>query len=147
MQLHRLFQQGLANDFDYFPDDYRAATAQANSRLRLLLASYRPSRLILTAAQYRRLVGYAIAGLQPASQSPRQAFLYWVYVDPARRDHGIGRQLMTETLANLKRRQMKVVRLATHNYVDYYHRYGFVSQPEQSFSIGPTKMYIMELQL
>jgi len=141
-QLRQLFRQGLASDFDYFPRDYLNAVDRANSAPRLLLAVIRPSRLILIAQQGRKLVGYTITGFE----SPGEAFLYWVYVDPKIRGHRVGRRLMAETLSRLKQRNIQKVRLATHDYVDYYRRYGFKSRPEQSFSIGPTKMYIMELQ-
>ncbi len=141
--LHQLFRQGLYDDFGYFPAEYLRATDRANSTFRLAYAALRPHRLIIVAQQNNQVVGYTISGYE----NRNEAFIYWVYVNPTHRNAGIGKELMQETLSTFARRNKTTIRLATHNYVDYYKRYGFQTKPKENFSIGDTKMYIMELNL
>lgn len=75
-----------------------------------------PDVIVLVAEREGEVVGYAYAGLEGpdymALRGPAGA-LYDIVVDPAARGHGVGRQLLEATLAELAARGAPRVVLAT----------------------------------
>ncbi len=121
VKLRRLFKRAVAEDFNYFPETYRRRVLADNNLPRLAWGAVRPSRILLGAQQTNSLVGYAITGVN----SDRTAKLYWLYVSPEARSQRLGSQLLDRLLVILPERGIQRMSLVTHNYQDYYSKYGF----------------------
>ena len=119
--LNRLFVNAVHNHFQYFPDHVRQRVIRDHSLWRLALAAADPRRVVLTAKQDHRIIGYAI-GAKPTT-GPAQ--LYWLYVEPDHRGSNIGLSLLSRMLKHLGAKGATDVSIATHDHRRYYERQGF----------------------
>ena len=106
----------LHHDLD--PQRFIAATsATENGYGRFLVSQLdEPDRFVLVAETGQAVLAYAYAGIEGqdwmALRGPA-GVLYDIVVDPAQRQHGIGRMLLDAVLANLKDRGAERVVLST----------------------------------
>ncbi|HSX14695.1 MAG TPA: GNAT family N-acetyltransferase [Candidatus Saccharimonadales bacterium] len=135
-QLHRLFQSAVASDFSYFPGPYRAQVLRENSLIRLLVAAFRPSRILLGAWRNGELVGYIIG----VTNGNASAKIYWLYVRPDARGAKLGTKLLDSFVEVVRSRGMERISLVTHNYEDYYRKYGFKLE-------GTDKLYGVDMKI
>lgn len=126
-ELRRLFRRAVAEDFSYFPKSYRWRVLADNNLLRLAIAAMKPNRILLGAWHDGKLTGYAIAGTNRGGMGK----LYWLYVAPEFRRHGVGGQLLDQLEQMMHHRGMRQVGLVTHNYDPYYAKRGFKLQKSQ----------------
>ncbi len=95
------------HDFD--PERFIAATPRTEYGYASFLGSQleEPSVIVLVAERGGEVVGYTYAGVEGTDymslRGPAGA-LYDIVVDPAHREHGIGRALLDATLAELQAR-------------------------------------------
>lgn len=121
-RLHYLFNQALEKDFLYFSTDYRRNVSHANSRSKIRLGIIHPKRLFLGLYDSSELKGYSMSGVIPKSN---QAFLYWLYIEPALRKQHHGQILLEQTENELKSRNVDSISLVTHNHHQFYERAGY----------------------
>lgn len=138
--LRRLFQRAVAQDFSYFPEAYQSQVLRDNSLPHLLVASLRPNRILLGARTAKELIGYVIAGTNGNDTGK----IYWLYVAPEGRGQSLGRLLLVRSLEKMHQRGMRRVSLVTHNYDDYYTRFGFKVEKRQQLYGVP--MNVMSYQ-
>ncbi len=119
--LHRLFQEALRRDFQYFPQEYIAEIGRQNNLWRLTIALTRANRIMAVAKVRGRIVGYIIGSLTSGGTSE----LYWLYVDRQYRNHRVGGRLLQEALQIARSKGAHRVFLVTYNLRDYYQRQGF----------------------
>jgi ribosomal protein S18 acetylase RimI-like enzyme len=77
---------------------------------------------LLGAQQTNSLQGYAITGIN----NDETAKIYWLYVSPEARGQKLGGLLLDRLMVILPERGVRRVSLVTHNYQDYYSKYGFM---------------------
>ncbi len=95
---------------------------QRENRLHSLArAAIDRSRIVIVARQGRRVIGYAIGAI-PADKHGQ---FYWLFVDPAAREQGIGLRLVAHMLERMARYGACDVLLSTHEHAQYYARQGF----------------------
>jgi ribosomal protein S18 acetylase RimI-like enzyme len=119
--LTRLFTQATQQHFDYFPLAVRKRVISEHSVHKLLLATLDSRRVVLTARQDRRIVGYCLG----ATPKTGAAQIYWLYVDPDHRGSNIGLSLLSRMLKLLGQKGARDVSIATHDHRRYYERQGF----------------------
>lgn len=119
--LRRLFVVALRQDFTYFPADYVTEINRQNNLLRLALAQRRRGRVMQVAKYDGQVIGYALGSLTPEGNGE----LYWLYVNPAARQRGIGNRLLEAGTGELLAKGARRVTLVTYNLKDYYLRHGF----------------------
>ena len=118
--LEKMFVQAVRHHFAYFPEHYQREIIRQNNLSRLALATLNPRRPIFVAAEYRRLLGYVIAG-----QSGGEGHIFWLFVLPDSRGQNLGLKLLSRALRQLELQGAKAVVLNTHDHEDYYRRQGF----------------------
>lgn len=121
LELRRLFVRAVDEDFSYFPDEYRGKVLSDNNLPRLVVASLRPSRILVGARQAGRMIGYVIAGIN----GDESGKIYWLYVSPEGRGLNLGQSLLRRSMRQMHERGMRRVSLVTHDYTDYYKKFGF----------------------
>ena len=119
--LRHLFVEAVATDFSYFPGTYRRQVLRQNGLGRLAIATLRRSRLLLGATANGRLVGYAIG----RTNRNATAKIYWLYVTPEWRSHGVGSKLLGDLMDEFRRRGSRQASLVTYKQAEYYRRKGF----------------------
>ncbi len=139
-RLRRLFTRAVAEDFNYFPEAYRRQVLRDNNLPRLMVAAIRPARILLGSWWDDNLIGYSIAGINGNDTGK----IYWLYVAPEGRGQNLGRSLLERSLQVMRRRGMNRVSLVTHNYGDYYTKFGFQTEKRQQLYGVP--MNIMSYQ-
>ncbi len=120
-ELNRLFEWAVRAHFTYFPETVQERVLREHSISKLMLAKMDRRRVLLTARNQGRLIGYAIGAVPDTG--PAQ--LYWLYVEPDHRGDNIGLSLLSRMLKVLGERGAKVVSIATHDHRRYYQRQGF----------------------
>jgi ribosomal protein S18 acetylase RimI-like enzyme len=106
----------LHHDFD--PERFIAAAPRTEQRYASFLGSQldEPNVVILVAARNNEVVGYTYGGVEDydymALRGPA-GVVYDIVVDPAHRGHGVGRQLLDATIAELGARGAPRVVLST----------------------------------
>ena len=106
----------LHHDFD--PQRFMAATAGTERGYGSFLGTQlaEPDVIVLVAERDGEVVGYTYAGMEGVDYMSLRGpagVLYDIVVDPAYRDHGIGRRLLDATLAALGRKGAPRVVLST----------------------------------
>lgn len=131
-QLHRLFQKAVAEDFSYFPTEYQKQVLRENNLPRLAIAAFRPSRIMYGAWQNNRLMGYILG----ATNGNSSGKIYWLYVSPESRGQKLGQQLLDRLVTTMQLLGMDRVKLVTHDYDEYYSKYGFkVDKEDQVYGV------------
>ena len=126
-ELRRLFKRAVAEDFSYFPAQYQHKVLRDNNLPRLFVASIRPSRILLGARKGDQLIGYVIAGVNGDDTGK----IYWLYVSPEGRGMNLGASLLKRALKEMRGRGMNRASLVTHDYADYYKKFGFTLDKAQ----------------
>jgi ribosomal protein S18 acetylase RimI-like enzyme len=96
------------------PDDYLDGLSvdERLSQHRLTLEHPRPDWRVWVADEERSVVGFAITGpSEDADADPRTAELYAIYLDPGVYGTGVGRQLFTHAIEDLRERGFKAATL------------------------------------
>ena len=119
--LNRLFTCAVHDHFGYFPSVVRERVIREHSVQKLFLATLDSRRVILTARQGSKIVGYCFGAVP--KRGPAQVF--WLYMDPDYRGENIGVALLTRMLHLLEDRGAKTISIATHDHRRYYERQGF----------------------
>jgi ribosomal protein S18 acetylase RimI-like enzyme len=119
--LNRLFTCAVHAHFGYFPSAVRHRVIKEHSVQKLFLATLDSRRVILTAKEGSKIIGYCL-GAAP-KVGPAQVF--WLYVDPEYRGSNIGLTLLSRMLKLLVRRGAQTISIATHDHRRYYERQGF----------------------
>jgi len=118
LALGRLGALLVRTHHDFDPKRFIPATAQTERGYGAFLASQVDNEnvVVLVAEEGGEVIGYAYAGLEGMDymslRGPAGA-LYDIVVDPSHRRHGIGRQLLEATLAELRARGAPRVVLST----------------------------------
>ncbi|HVQ44482.1 MAG TPA: GNAT family N-acetyltransferase [Candidatus Saccharimonadia bacterium] len=121
ISLHQLFAEAVRAHFTYFPDSVQRRVIRDHAPHRLLRAALDPRRIVLTAREGRRIIGYAIG----AAPKTGPAQLFWLYVDPDYRGANTGLSLLSRMLKLLAACGAESVTIATHDHRSYYERQGF----------------------
>lgn len=83
-----------------------------------------------------------LVAMARATCDGRQAWIYDVVVDPARRGTGLGRRLMELLLDHPAVRRVPVVRLGTRDAQGFYRKFGFADAEAQPHSPGSSDMVL-----
>lgn len=119
--LRRLFREAVWDHFTYFPTDVQRRVISDHSLPKLMLATADPRRIILTAYQGGRLIGYCLGAVPKIGA----AQIYWLFVHPDCRGNNVGLTLLSRMLRLLEARGADQVAIATHDHRHYYERQGF----------------------
>lgn len=141
--LHRLFSDALITDFNYFSSGYRQKVLDSNNLFKMYLGSLNPSRLYVGLYYDGQLAGYSLSSVQPS----RQGFLYWLFIHPELRSKKLGKSLLVETEANLKKRGVDTLSLVTHNQQKFYERHDYTLNKILPEVVSDVDMYVMKKQL
>lgn len=142
-KLKKMFQRALHEDFAYFPGEYIEKVSRDNSTWNFLRAKLNPNRIVLGLFDDNSLIGYAIADTSLATDSD----IFWFYIVPERRGQGLGKSFFQELLGEMERAGTKHVYLITHNQRDFYERFDFSTQEENSELFDGITMYEMSKDL
>jgi len=132
-ELRRLFKRAVAEDFNYFPAEYQQKVLRDNNLPRLFVATLRPSRILLGARKGNQMIGYVIAGINGNDTGK----IYWLYVSPEGRGLNLGQGLLKRALKEMRARGMQRASLVTHDYADYYKKFGFtLDKAEELYGVN-----------
>ncbi len=138
IQLRKLFVHALKTDFDYFPSAYISQVNQQHSLPRLTASLFKKQRIILLAVNGKKVIGYMVGSAHPDGVGE----LYWLYVHPTQRRQRLGSKLLQQALAELEQQGMHTIRLMTHQFEQYYAKFGF--QTAGTYRIENLEVTIMQ---
>lgn len=139
--LRTLFVHALKTDFNYFPPGYIKQVNRQHTMPHLAVSLLKKHRIIVLAALNDNVVGFIIG----SGHEDAVGEVYWLYVHPSQRGQRLGSKLLYRALDELRSQGMKKVRLMTHQYENYYAKYGF--EMAGTYKIDTLEVAIMELPL
>lgn len=143
-QLNKLFMQSVSEDFAYFSPSYRAMLKDQHTKWRFIRALASPETLFyIIVSPVGEPVGYNLM----RRDSPKTAFLHWMYLDPRWRGRGHGAAIVSEALSQLSNRGVQELRLVTHNKAAFYEKLGFNITSTLPIRLGGVEMCLMEYKL
>lgn len=142
-KLHNLFKSAIQKDFNYFSNKYQAKVRKSNNLVRMYMGALNPNRVYIGLYCDYELVGYSLSSIQ----HDRQAFLYWLFVDPNLRHQKLGIRLLGITESNLQSRGVDSISLVTHNQHHFYERQNYQIERILPKLVSDVDMYVMKKQL
>lgn len=138
-ELHKMFKRALHEDFSYFPGEYIDRVSKDNTFWSFLRSKLNRNRVVLGLFEKGKLIGYAVADTTVTTD----ADIFWFYIIPERRGHGLGKKFFAELLDAVVERGASHVYLMTHNQRGFYEAFDFSLLSENNDLFEGITMYEM----
>lgn len=124
LSLPKMFDKAVDEDFVLYDKHTRQRIKNRYSLFHLLMAKYRPGRLLLLAMRKSECIGLLLASYT----SDGVGVVHWVYVSPEHRKKGVAKNLLTEAEEKFKAHNCHKAVGTTELAQKFYQNVGYVQE-------------------